>query len=84
MIPEDFDTYLIENYGVNWRIPQVDFDSNFDTPNAIIINKDEMQVFYVRMLAYKYLSGDLNTPSFKRLVENLNKEVKLCLTSELM
>ena len=44
---EDFDLYLTENYGEGWRFPQVDFDSNFDTPNMSFINSANGLTFYV-------------------------------------
>ena len=84
LVPENTDQYLIENYGQDWTVPKVDFDSNFDTPNAVISNQQEMQIFYVRMLAYKYLHNDINSLSFNRLVENLSNEVIECLKQELI
>jgi tetratricopeptide (TPR) repeat protein len=50
LIPENYDQYLTENYG-SWRQPVIDFDSAFDTPNAEVINTDEMCIHAYRMLA---------------------------------
>lgn len=49
LIPRDYDTYLIENYG-NWRVPAIDFDSAIDTPNARLINKYEMIIHILSQL----------------------------------
>ena len=48
LIPEDFETYLKENYG-DWRMPKTPFDSVYDTPNAEIVNEDEMVVHDYRL-----------------------------------
>lgn len=79
LIPENYQAYLCENYGDDWQTPIVNFDSNFDTPNAVILNELEMQVFYVKMLAYLYLKKNTNSPSFERLIKKLNNEVLKCL-----
>lgn len=84
LIPDNTKKYLIENYGEDWETPKVNFDSNFDTPNSKIVNMEEMQIFYVRMLAYKYLNNDIESVSFKRLVKNLSHEVIICLKKELI
>ncbi|MDB5963131.1 MAG: hypothetical protein JWP59_4425, partial [Massilia sp.] len=49
LVPEDYDTYLTENYG-DWRIEVKQFDSAFDTPNAEIVNHDEMAIYTYRLL----------------------------------
>lgn len=56
-IPENYDLYLTENYG-EWRTPKLDFDSTFDTPNASIINTNEIMVHIYRSLCLAYLKGD--------------------------
>jgi Flp pilus assembly protein TadD len=43
LIPEDYDLYLTENYG-DWRVPKIDFDSAFDTPNGEVRDNDEMAI----------------------------------------
>ena len=42
--PDNPDRYLSENYG-NWKIPIEKFDSAFDTPNAIVYSKDELEIY---------------------------------------
>lgn len=81
-VPSNTEKYLNENYGTDWKVPKIDFDSNFDTPNAKVSNIKEMQIFYVRMLAYKYLNNDIESPSFERLIKNLSNEVVICLKKE--
>lgn len=48
LIPEDYSLYLTENYGMNWTVPVKDFDSTFDTPNAVIYNEIEMKLFEIK------------------------------------
>lgn len=49
LVPADHDTYLRENYG-DWRTPKTDFDSAFDTPNAELVQKDELIVHCLKMI----------------------------------
>lgn len=49
LIPMNYDLYLTENYG-NWRIPKINFDSTFDTPNAEIINLKEIKTHIYKNL----------------------------------
>ncbi len=56
LVPADHDRYLTENYGPDWRTPQPDFDSAFDTPNQQIIQPDEMRIYAFRQL-HTYLSS---------------------------
>lgn len=52
LIPKDYDLYLTENYGRDWRIPKTDFDSALDTPNMRVIYHEKMLIyFYKRLLA---------------------------------
>ncbi|WP_434352803.1 hypothetical protein VH441_06230 [Psychrobacter sp. HD31] len=44
LIPADFDLYLTENYG-DWQTPMKNFDSAYDTPNSVILNKDEFKLY---------------------------------------
>lgn len=41
----DFDCYLSENYGSDWRTPKTAFDSNFDTPNISFMRTANGLVF---------------------------------------
>lgn len=50
LIPKDYERYLVENYGQDWRVPKPVFDCVYDTPNAVIINDDEMAVHDYRIL----------------------------------
>jgi hypothetical protein len=47
----DFDLYLSENYGADWRIPKTDFDTDLDTPNMSFVGSANALVFYAWMLA---------------------------------
>ena len=40
LIPENYERYLTENYGENWRTPKIDFDCVYDTPNGTIENNE--------------------------------------------
>lgn len=50
MIPENHDQYLTENYGDDWRLPKIDFDSALDTPNMHIVDDRKMQVYFFKRL----------------------------------
>jgi len=56
LIPEDYDTYLQENYG-DWHTPKIAFDSAFDTPNGTILHKDEMVIHAFKGLQNACISG---------------------------
>ena len=47
LIPEDYDTYLTENYG-DWKTPVKEFDSALHTPNFEILNQDEYDIYNLR------------------------------------
>lgn len=48
---EDFDLYLTENYGADWRVPQPEFDSSVDTPNLSYVGSANGLVFFACTLA---------------------------------
>lgn len=50
LIPKDYDLYLTENYGSDWHIPKIDFDSTLDTPNMKIIDNVAMQIYLYKKL----------------------------------
>ncbi len=56
LVPEDYDTYLTENYG-DWRTPQVEFDSVFDTPNREVIRPEEVIVHCLKQLFLSVSKG---------------------------
>lgn len=64
LIPENFDLYLRENYGSDWRIPNIDFDSALDTPNMEVVNKDAMLVYLYKRLSKK---NKLSPSLYRRL-----------------
>lgn len=41
LIPQNYELYLTENYGEDWRTPKIDFDCVYDTPNGSIA-RDEL------------------------------------------
>jgi hypothetical protein len=43
---EDFDRYLTENYGSDWRTPKQKFNVNFDTPNMSYVGTPNAMVFF--------------------------------------
>lgn len=64
LIPTDYNLYLTENYGSDWQIPKIDFDSALDTPNVHITDPKKMLVYL-----YKKLSNSSITPPLsKRMV----------------
>lgn len=56
-IPEDYKLYLSENYGDDWMIPKVNFDSNFDTPNAKVVDCGAVEVFYEKVRTYQHFKA---------------------------
>lgn len=50
LIPNNYKEYLDENYGSTWTVPEPTFDSTFDTPNAVIASKAEMDVYIYRKI----------------------------------
>lgn len=49
-IPRNYDLYLTENYGDDWKIPKIEFDSSIDTPNIQITNPYEMIAYCYQKL----------------------------------
>lgn len=47
----DFELYLTENYGADWRTPKSDYDPVLDTPNMSFVGSASALVFYAWMLA---------------------------------
>lgn len=52
MIPSNYDLYLTENYGSDWRIPKTNFDSTLDTPNMEIVYYDEFLVYLYKKIIF--------------------------------
>lgn len=50
LIPENYELYLTENYGSDWRKPKVDFDSALDTPNMHITDSKKMLIYLYKRL----------------------------------
>ena len=82
LIPDDYDTYLTENYG-DWRTPKINFDCAFDTPNAEVANRDELIIHTCKMLGQAMAAGTRGRTEFfleklkdlgrANLVEDLTK-----------
>lgn len=43
LIPDDYELYLSENYGADWKVPRKNFNSIIDTPNLVCQDEDEYQ-----------------------------------------
>ena len=71
LIPSDYQTYLEENYGFDWQIPKIDFDSALDTPNMQITDSKKMCIYlYKRLLdPQKKLTNQIR----ERLIISLNQ-----------
>ena len=63
LIPADHENYLRENY-TDWRKPQKNFDSAFDTPNAEVIQSDELVVHSLVKLFQACRSGAAEKAEF--------------------
>ncbi|ULJ65313.1 capZB protein [Wielerella bovis] len=68
LIPENYQLYLEENYGQDWLIPKIDFDSALDTPNMEVLSEIEFRIYlYKRILQ---LSSNFKLK--QRLIQKLN------------
>lgn len=47
----DFDLYLTENYGPDWRVPKRQFNVNLDTPNLGFVGTANALVYFAWMVA---------------------------------
>ena len=63
LIPDDPDRYLTENYG-DWRTPKIEFDCALDTPNAVVYNQMEMNVY----AQLKILMGNNRSSEYRQLI----------------
>ena len=52
LIPSDYNQYLVENYGQDWRTPKKQFDSAIDTPNGQVVQPQEMLVHALMQLKH--------------------------------
>lgn len=52
LIPKNYDLYLTENYGDDWRVPKISFDSALDTPNMEIISQDEFLIYLYKKVVF--------------------------------
>lgn len=66
LIPANYHLYLTENYGPDWQIPKIDFDSALDTPNMHITDSKKMLVYL-----YKTAEIRFNKESFMRRIQSL-------------
>lgn len=57
--PADADRYLSENYGPDWRVPKVHFDSSVDTPNISFVGSANGLVFWAWMVAQAVAEQDM-------------------------
>lgn len=57
LIPENYDLNLTENYGDDWRIPKIDFDSALDTPNMEVVDDMAMQIYLYKKVIQAKLSN---------------------------
>jgi hypothetical protein len=55
----DYDLYLTENYGADWRTPRVDFDSSVDTPNLSFVGSANGLVFFAWSIARFVAEGQV-------------------------
>lgn len=68
LIPANYELYLSENYGDNWRVPQINFDSALDTPNMKILSHIEFVIYL-----YKKILSKSEDKLKKRLILLLKK-----------
>lgn len=73
LVPENYELYLTENYGENWRMPKIDFDSTIDTPNTEIKNKYEMIAYCYKKIFEMYLFNTVNNKMINKYFNYINK-----------
>lgn len=61
LIPTDYNLYLTENYGPDWQIPKIDFDSALDTPNMHITDPKKMLIYLYKKLSSSSMSPSLSS-----------------------
>jgi len=55
--PADSNLYLEENYG-DWRTPKPEFETFTDTPNMLVIDQANFELYCIMAATNYYLTGD--------------------------
>lgn len=76
LIPKDYDLYLTENYGDDWRIPKIDFDSALDTPNMRVVSNEKMLIYLYKRLFNLNDKGLTDmTKRVEASIQHFNKQI---------
>ena len=75
LIPNNYEQYLIENYGNDWETPKKDFDSTFDTPNSLNLNLDELKVYLYRKVFEDKLQNNQENSSYLNILKNYSRNL---------
>jgi hypothetical protein len=59
LIPDDPELYLSENYGSDWVIPKIDYDTFNDTLNMYVTDENSLYCYYLTALADYYVDNRL-------------------------
>ncbi|MFZ7343574.1 tetratricopeptide repeat protein [Avibacterium volantium] len=70
LIPKNYEVYLVENYGPDWRKPKLDFDSALDTPNIEIIS---IRNFLIYLYKKVIISLEINQKIHSRYTSIINR-----------
>lgn len=74
-IPENYELYLTENYGGDWKSPKPAFDSTFDTPNSVVINNEELRVYLYRKVYESYLYANGSEQYFLQHISRIENKI---------
>lgn len=75
LIPKDYDLYLTENYGDDWCVPKIDFDSALDTPNMRVVSNEKMLIYFYKRLFELNDKGSTNMiKRFEASIQYLKRE----------
>jgi hypothetical protein len=67
-VPDDYDRYLTENYGSDWRTPKPEFETFADTPNMKVSDELNFKLYCIMATTNYYLVGDKYRISRLRLM----------------
>lgn len=74
LIPENYQLYLEENYGQDWLIPKIDFDSALDTPNMEVLSEIEFRIYLYKRVLTLNISEALKYRLTEKII-SLTKEL---------
>lgn len=74
-VPENYELYLTENYGSDWKYPKPAFDSTFDTPNSVVMSNEELRVYLYRKVYESYLYANGSEQYFLQHISRIENKI---------